>query len=319
MSADKFADYFAEFCARSYSDEKYEMSAEEIVSYFNNLNIRKKDSDILFTAEDFIYDLQHNLCLLYHESGKYHFTHRSFQEYFCALFFSRQKDKTLERIGDSFEKRSVNSTSDKTFNMLYDMIPEKVEEYIFLPYLTKLFTDCSGNNGYWIYLTKYIQNSLINPRFRNEFYRRSRMLSDNPTFIRTFILNSVLNVKRVTADTDIPHYKEFAIDDYIIMELPNGNTRIYQGIPEEHILSTVLESDEDLKGLKKEDITLRRVHEYNFSLQKIAKNKEAYPDLIKFFESDKFQPHVDFYALKNYYETLKKSITDSEDDSLDFI
>lgn len=60
---------------------------------------------------------------MYYESNRYHFTHRSFQEYFCALYFSKQKDKTLKAIGDFFENKRQRNFGDKTFHMLYDMIP----------------------------------------------------------------------------------------------------------------------------------------------------------------------------------------------------
>jgi hypothetical protein len=40
---------------------------------------------------------------MYLESGKYHFTHRSFREYFYALFFSKQKDEVLAGLRNFFE------------------------------------------------------------------------------------------------------------------------------------------------------------------------------------------------------------------------
>lgn len=86
---------------------------------------------------------------MYRDDGKYHFIHRSFQEYFCALYFSKQKDKNLRAIGDFFENRRLRSYDDKTFLMLYDMIPEKVDEYIFLPFLSELFNRCDEAAGYW--------------------------------------------------------------------------------------------------------------------------------------------------------------------------
>lgn len=96
-------------------------------------------------------DLCGNLCLMYYESGKYHFTHRSFQEYFCALYFSKQKDRTLEGIGDFFDNLRSRNYGDKTFSMLYDMIPYKIEEYVFIPYLQKLFHECDSADGYWTF------------------------------------------------------------------------------------------------------------------------------------------------------------------------
>ena len=129
--------YFAEFCSRSYHDEKFEFTEREFVDYYDSLSERRKDSFVT-SAEDFLYDARANLCLMFYEGGKYFFSHRSFQEYFCAFYFSRQKDKNLKRIGDFFENRRSRNYGDQTFNMLYDMIPSKVEEYIFYPFISNL-------------------------------------------------------------------------------------------------------------------------------------------------------------------------------------
>ncbi len=133
LSVDDFADYFAEMCFRSYNDEKFELTAEEFAGYYDNLKARVTANDKKTTARDFLEDLCSNLCLMYYEGNRYHFTHRSFQEYFCALFFSKQKDKFIAKLGDFFERHQRRMYGDCTFYMLYDMITEKVEEYIFLP------------------------------------------------------------------------------------------------------------------------------------------------------------------------------------------
>jgi hypothetical protein len=89
LPVDTFADYFAELCFRSYNDEKFEMTTAEFAGYYNILNARAVVNDKKTTAGDFLEDLCSNLCLMYFEGNSYHFTHRSFQEYFCALFFSK--------------------------------------------------------------------------------------------------------------------------------------------------------------------------------------------------------------------------------------
>ena len=111
---------------------------------------------------------------MFYENGKYHFTHRSFQEYFCALYFSKQKDKNLKRIGDFFENKNRRHYSDQTFNMLYDMIPEKIEEYIFSPFLQSLFEMCDAENGYWTFLEKLYP--MILSRTVDKFLTRKRTL-----------------------------------------------------------------------------------------------------------------------------------------------
>ena len=120
ISADRFSDYFAEFCARSYRDEKFEFTELEFEKYFKDLNEKKKDMAIS-SYQDFLDDLTGSMCLMYYESGRYHFTHRSFQEYFCALYFSKQKDKHLFNISQFFENKRSRNYGDITFNMLYDI------------------------------------------------------------------------------------------------------------------------------------------------------------------------------------------------------
>ena len=85
LAKDIFKEHFARFCAHSYVNDKYEMTKEEAKEYINGIN-----------ASDFLYDLCANMCLLYFEGGKYRFTHRSFQEYFAALFFQNKKIKILK-------------------------------------------------------------------------------------------------------------------------------------------------------------------------------------------------------------------------------
>ena len=90
------------------------------------------------TPRDFLLDLTDNLCIMYHEGEKYYFIHRSFQEYFAAVHFASGYDAKLQKVGNFFEKMQHRSYTDRTFEMLYDMIPEKVERYIFFPYLKNL-------------------------------------------------------------------------------------------------------------------------------------------------------------------------------------
>ena len=92
---------------------------------------------------------------MYREGNTYFFIHRSFQEYFAAVYFASAYDDTLNKVGKFFEERRSRSYYDRTFDMLYDMIPEKVERYIFLPFLQELIETCEKsdeNEAYWIFL-----------------------------------------------------------------------------------------------------------------------------------------------------------------------
>ena len=154
LSAVQFVDFFTEFCARTYCDGKNEITEFEFYDYFNNLNERNKVPDSI-VAPDFIYDVEYNLCLMNFVNGKYRFAHSSYQEYFCALYFAKQKEKHLGSVGKLFENKKTRTATDVTFDMLYKMIPEKIDKYVIKPYLERLFKQCEEGEG----LITFIKNA----------------------------------------------------------------------------------------------------------------------------------------------------------------
>lgn len=131
LTPEEFAKYFAEFCARTYTEEVLEFTERTFSAYMAKV---LKDSYAEFTGvqpRDFLLDLTDNLCIMYREGEKYYFIHRSFQEYFAAVHFASSYDNKLKKVGDFFERMQHRSYTDRTFAMLYDMIPAKVERFIF--------------------------------------------------------------------------------------------------------------------------------------------------------------------------------------------
>lgn len=261
LTADKFADYFAEICSRSYHDEKFELTEDEFAKYYIVLKEREKVTDGTTTVSDYLYDLCSNMCLMYFESGKYHFTHRSFQEYFCALYFSKQKDKNLKSIGDFFENRHSRMYGDKTFNMLYDMIPDKVEEYIFLPFLTKLYKRCDSEEGYWTFL------EMMYPTLNYEKGETNDFISNTPqSYLFDFIKR--LNNRWSVDCNEFPHYDSLVTAEYV----------------------NVIEEDESEKLVNADDVSWEYKDEYGtpdtvgwvyeLDVEEVRKQQAEYKDLL---------------------------------------
>lgn len=211
LTADRFSDHFTEFCARTYRDEKFELTDIEFEKYYSLLNERRKD-DCLADASDFIYDLSANMCLMYYESQRYHFTHRSFQEYFCALYFSKQKDKNLHAIGDFFENKRGRKYGDITFDMLYNMIPEKVEEYIFTPFPDNLLQQCDVADGYWTFL------EIMYPTIFTNLVK----LETRTTMNQIHLYTTLLFINRKSLDLidhkEFPFYHEPVTTEYVYLD-----------------------------------------------------------------------------------------------------
>jgi hypothetical protein len=285
LTADKFADYFAEFCSRSYHDEKFELSEAEFAEYYYNLKERERAGDHSTDAEDFLYDLCSNMCLMFFESGKYHFTHRSFQEYFCALHFSKQKDKTLRAIGDFFEKRRSRNYGDKTFVMLYDMIPDKIDEYVFLPFLSDLFKECDEGNGYWTFL------EIMYPQLRYETGETDEFISNSPvSYLYEFVKKSFFD-----NDCDcnsLPFYDSLVSETYGYIEEENGENKL----------------------VNLNDVTYEYAREFGepdaigwileFDVDEVRRKKGTYKKLLLTLEADDFVLKREYAEAREYFDTL---------------
>ena len=300
MNAERFADYFAELCSRSYYDEKFELNKLEFDKYYENLNERKKVDDFNTSPEDFLYDLCSNMCLMYSESGKYHFTHRSFQEYFCALYFSKQKDKTLKTIGDFFENRRSRMHGDKTFSMLYDMIPEKVDEYIFIPFLEKLFEKCDSEKSYWTFL------EIMYPTIRYEKGDTDEWVMNTPN---SYIFHFIVNEKISTTDTDdfstLPHIDSLVDVEYAYVE-DEEDGEVLVNVEEISYEYTWEYGDPDTVGWV-----------FEMEIEDILKNKEDYKEMLEALNEDNFKLKAEYIKAREYYNSLKERLKPRGDSLFD--
>lgn len=290
LSASRFSDYLSEFCARTYIDEKYEFTYVEFQHYFDSLfelnNTRYPNENI--TCSDFIDDLTSNICLLYLDSGKYHFTHRSFQEYFCALYFSKQKDKDLKAIGDIFDKKETGLYWDKTFAMLYDMIPDKVEEFIFIPFLENLLNRCNKEDGYWTFL------KVIYPEIT---YANGTATGIRWTIPTSYLYQSIKQILDLPTDieiNEIPFFEEFVESEFLLVKLGEGEVDLVE-------TNEIIQCDPD-------------GNEYNpdpdgwglaFNINDVLANKEKYFEIIKILESDTCYLFLEYHYMIEYLGILK--------------
>ena len=290
LMIDTFADYFAEFCFHSYKDTKFEFTEDEFARYFDGLRINDKS----VKAADFAHDLCANLCLMYHEGGRYHFTHRSFQEYFCALFFSRQKDIFIERLGGFFEDNRKRMHGDQVFNMLYDMIPDRVETNIFIPFLQEIFDACDADDGYWTFLERFHPRIFYNKGDVDEYPSN---LPDS--FLFRFILKLV-NPRCGLYCDDLPGNDEFICDEfgYVWFEEQSRELVNIADIPKEY---PWIEETPEVEG---------RIYMFEVSA---IRGGRYYDDIREVLEDDDFDFKSEYNAVRKYLEKIKAK-QQSDDD-----
>ncbi len=143
LSVDLFKQVLSKFCFLTYKDTKTEFEynqARDIITY-----IKCKGEYERLIEDDYLEDLLNSVCILYHEGLNLRFTHRSFQEYFTALFLKDMPDEILQKRA-FFLIDNTKSNTDSVLGMLYDMIPERFEMNILLPILEKLEKEIVEND-----------------------------------------------------------------------------------------------------------------------------------------------------------------------------
>lgn len=148
LSYDSFRRVFSYFCFITYKKGTTEFTYQDLKEVFNKIKIPRLEFDI----ENYIYDIVNSLCVIYKDGFSYIFAHRSFQEYFTAVFLKELSDENLQKIGIEMIKSDPSRASnDNVFSMLYDMAEEKVEKNILLPVLDTYDASNLGEDRYWYY------------------------------------------------------------------------------------------------------------------------------------------------------------------------
>ncbi len=311
LSPEDFAVYFAEFCARTYKAEILEFTAQSFAEYMNKV-IAHQRIPTKATARDFLLDLTDNLCIMYKEGEKYYFIHRSFQEYFSAVFFSNQMDDQLERIGDFFEHQTKRMQGDRTFDMLYDMIPDRIDRYIFLPFLKDLWAKCDAGNGYWTFLEEMYPTIFAQEGETGDFYE-----NDPESNLFNFFVNETLhrhngelyNLKWPDA-IDYCGRKEWCSIE--------KNPRYVNGV--QYCFTEIVEFD----NVSSEYIDMYGEPEidgvsWEIQISDLLSRPDRFHELIAFMEDDSFPLKKEYNEMRKITEKMDKSINSkpSSDDWFD--
>ena len=134
LSYNVFEKYFEQLCKITYCSGVYEFDYITLERYVNTL-LGEKET---FTADSFITDLTDNICLMYKEGDFYCFIHRTIQEYYAALSFSHLQDNQFSALLDYYRRESSAPFQDNSFFILYELVPDRVEQLILLPFLERI-------------------------------------------------------------------------------------------------------------------------------------------------------------------------------------
>jgi len=135
LEQDDFRKVFTAFCFYSYLDDYYSFKMENVLHYVSGA---AEQEEIEVSSPDYYYDLKNNMCIMQEEGDDINFIHRSFQEYFSAVYLSRKSiDDNEGFIDEIISTRGKSSAID----MLISIDRQEFERKYFL---AKMAEVCDG-------------------------------------------------------------------------------------------------------------------------------------------------------------------------------
>lgn len=132
LPIDDFRQVLAALSAFTYVDRAVEFSRKELSDYVGNA---LSYSDISAEPENILLDLLESTCLMVEEGADCRFVHRSFQEYFTAVFLGQCDSGTLRKF---LAKVNFQLEYDEVIGLLRSMSGDGFERYWVKPVLEHL-------------------------------------------------------------------------------------------------------------------------------------------------------------------------------------
>ncbi len=192
LGYEDFKKVFSYFCFRTFFKNKYEFTEQAVLENITRAKV-KITSPINFHETDYLKDLTNAVCMLVHEGLNYRFSHRSFQEYFAAVYATQLSDDEQKKfIGAWLGEDGFRSTSD-FLNILCDLQPERFLKNVLYGPLKELYNMYKKNNSSKDWFFKYMY-SRVTVEDRDQQGERVYIYVSN-RYYHT-ILHSMIHYKR---------------------------------------------------------------------------------------------------------------------------
>lgn len=166
LGYEDFKAVFSYFCFKSFFNSDYKFSENKALEYIGAAK-QKRIIDTYFNSMDYLKDLTNSVCMLIHEGLEFRFSHRSFQEYFAALYTVQLSDSQQKRFLKLWlQDNSYRSTSNY-LDMLYELQTLRFVKNIISPAIRELQEKFKKNNESEEWLIGYLYEDVGIRKYAN--------------------------------------------------------------------------------------------------------------------------------------------------------
>lgn len=149
LEKEDFRICFAAFCAFSYASQMFSFKDDQLeeksrlaIKYLKDTNPNIGSIEY----KDFVQDLFDSVCMLQKDGTDTAFVHRSFQEYFAALFVTRLSADKMAKVLDRYATRF----HDSPISMAFSMAPETIESNWVAHTIDRLIIELGNKDVHWV-------------------------------------------------------------------------------------------------------------------------------------------------------------------------
>ena len=249
LTYEAFRKVFLCFCFMTYFKERYSFSYRTLAIFLSNASQKLQ---IEFDVDAYISDLVDITCMLIHDGQEYIFLHRSFQEYFTAVFVSQKTDEVQsklcssylerknellhlysDRIGERYidEKNVVGSqyriytpysyyddlkNSMGFMAILYSVEPDRFESIVGVPIIQKIYKIYQNNNKNLAHTTRAAFSIL------NLFMKHEMVYFDSDMGLS----NYEISVLQIVYDQNDKDYRRLVMENEDLAKQINNHEQI---------------------------------------------------------------------------------------------
>lgn len=151
LGFEDFKKVFSYFCFNTFFKSQYEFTesnAIEIIAKARNKVLSYNN----FSELSYLEDLNKVVCMLVHEGLNYRFSHRSFQEFFAAVYTTQLSDEEQKQFISSWLKSISGRMTSDFLNLLADLQPDRFMKNILYDALYEFYNlyEANGKSDEWL-------------------------------------------------------------------------------------------------------------------------------------------------------------------------